>query len=192
MTLHTLILIILWTLGVILFGGVLLVTFLIGKETTKENPNKALVLVKTGSHINRTFKAKIKTQANKGRCFAYDNKFVLLPSTYEEIYFKNKRLIFINRAGQLIASPFANDVLQTDTEKEDLIYAVIESHIGSDSIKALHGKQTVNIIVVAVIAFAIGILAIYGFNYAKEYMAQQQTAPTQQQTAPTQQPIEVR
>ena len=69
-----------------------------------------------------------------------------MPKKYEENYYNNKRLIFLSKIGQLVSSPFQNDIDLAPSEREDLIYELIESHIGSDGMRALKGKSSINII----------------------------------------------
>lgn len=189
MTLHTLLLIILWFIIAVLFIAIIVLTFIWGRSTIKDDSSKALVLVKTGSHISQVIKAKVSERSNKGHSFMYKNKVVFVPATYEEIYIRNKRMIFINRAGQLIASPFSNDISLSTDERDSLIYELVSSHIGADAVRNMKGKTSTNIIVIAIVAFIVGALVVYGFNYYQDTVSQRQTK-TQQPTI--QQPIEVR
>lgn len=171
MNLHTLALIILWSLSIILFLGTCITIFIIGRRSIKDNPNEALIFVKTGLHISKPIKAK-KTDTSKiGSIFSYGKKIVLIPSSYGEHYHKNKRLIFISREGQLVASPFDTNITLLEDEKENLIYELVSGHIGADAMKALKGSKTINVIIIAVVAFAFGIIAVFSYNYIQSYYA---------------------
>jgi len=162
MTINLLVLILLWTFIIVCLAGLLIIVFVIGKSSVKDNPGEAWVFVKTGTHINKPLKARLSEKGSKGQSFIYNNKIVMTPRTYKELYHRGKRIIFINRAGQIVASPFNDDVTLDDTEKGNLIYEMCASHVGADGMRALKGNQTMNVIIVAVISLIVGAIATYG------------------------------
>ena len=180
MELRTLLLIILWLFIGILFIAILLLTFLYGRLTVKDNPKKALIFLKTGKHVSKPIKGHMVGKSNQvGIRFNYLDKTVFVPHKYGDYFHCNRRMIFVNHVGQLVPMPFSDDKELSNDEKEELIYELCASHIGADSIKALKGKQTMSILIIGVIAFVLGILAMFGYNYMQDVMAQQQP---QQQT----------
>lgn len=182
MTLQILVQIILWFFGIALLFGVILITFLFGKASIKDKPYQGAVFIKTGLHISKPIKAQRGDISSKGSFFMYGKKgLVLVPKSYKENYYCNRRIIFVSHTGQLIASPFQDDITLSSDEKNDLIYELCASHIGSDGMRAMRGKSQVSIMIIAVIAFIIGVSAILGFNAFQEQMAKRQVNPPQQQ-----------
>lgn len=182
MDMYILLLILLWGIGSILFIAFLLLIFLFGRHTVKDNPTKALIFLKTGKHINSPMVGKLAGKPTKsGSRYTYGKNTIFVPAGYGDNYYKNKRMIFINRLGQLIASPFDGDISLSDDEKNELIYDLVSSKIGSDSIKALQGFGKMNIIIIAVVAFVLGIIAVFGYNYMQTTMVAKQSAPVKQE-----------
>lgn len=183
MNMQTLLIIVLVFWGLLLISSIFLFVFLMGKRSVRNNPEKGLVFAKVGLHLEPPIKARLAQSSKKGRLYFYANKQIMIPSEYKEVYYKGKLVIFVNKIGQLVASPFDDDVKIDEAEKESLIYDLVSSKIGSQSIQALQGKSA-NIIIVAIIAFLIGALAVYGiFKYqdvvnAKSPAAQQKIEDT--------------
>lgn len=192
MTLQTLVWIIIWLFILVLVAGIVLVTFLFGRISVKDKPNEAAIFIKTGLHIQKPIVGKSSNTSRNGSSFMYSkNKVVFIPTTYKENYYHNRRMVFINHKGQLIASPIVDDVTLSETEKEDLIYEMCASHIGADGMRALKGKSTASIIIVAFAAFVIGIAVVISYNAFQEQAAKRQAnAPQQQIEQPV--PVEVR
>lgn len=192
-SIQTLFIIVLCIFTAVFLAGILLIVYLFGRRSVKDNPNLASIFLKTGLHIGKPIKGKLSDKTAKGFKYSYKlnraEKIVLVPASYKEHYYCNRRSIYINRLGQLVASPFFDDVSLDETEKEDLIYELITSHIGRDGMKALKGKQSpASIVVIAIIAFVIGVVAVFGYQYMQSAM---QPKPQQtQQNLPT--PIEVK
>lgn len=179
---NTLIWVIIWFWLLLLIAGIILTVFLLGQRSVKDKPNEAAVFVKTGIHISKPFKAKLFSSGNTGLGFFYgEKKIVFEPAKYKEHYYHNRRAIFVNHAGQLVASPFTDDVTLSDPEKEDLIYELCSGKIGADGHRAMRGKGMPNSIIIAVVAFVIGIAVVLGFNAFQEQMAKRQTNVPQQQ-----------
>ena len=189
MSTQTLAWVILWILIILILVASFVIAYIYGKVSVKDKNNEAWVFVKTGLHVNKPLRAKISETASKGLSFIYNKKVVMLPSTYKEHYYRNKRMVFVNHKGQLIASPIADDVALSESEKESLIYEMCSCHVGSDGMKALKGKSTTSVIVIALAAFVIGIAAVIGFNAFQQQMAKRQGNVPQQQL---EQPVEVR
>jgi len=192
MTLHTLLIIILWFFAIVLFAGTMLVVFLIGRGTVKNNPKKAYIFIKNGLNVEPPIKGSLSGKpTKKGHKYIYNGGFVMVPSKYKQVFYKNRRMLFIDKLGQLIALPFDNDTVLDNIQSEELILELIGSHIGSDAIRALRGKQTTSIIIVALIAFALGAIIVFGATqYMKTRTPVKQTTTTQQQNKPV--PIEVK
>lgn len=198
MTLHTLLLIILWSFVAVFSIGIIIIAYFFGRRSIKDDLHNALILVRIGHQI-RGFKGTMKAIYKSSIRYSYDkNLLTLVPQKYGEVYHRQRRLIFLNKLGQLISSPFDNDERLTDNEREDVIYEALESHMATDAIKAIQGKKTFNFIIIAVVAFIIGAVAVFGFYQFQGVMKQnqQQTQSIQQQSQPTktnqQQPIEVK
>ena len=190
MTLQTLTWIIIWFFILLFIAGIVIVTFLFGRSSAKDLPGEAAVFVKTGIHISKPYKAKLFGVGQAGLGFFYGNKKVVFkPTEYKEYFYQNRRAIYVNHAGQLIASPFTDDVELSNNEKEDLIYEMCASHVGADGMRAIKNKDAKSIIVVALAAFIIGMAAVIGFNAFQEQMAKRQANVPQQQT---EQPVEVK
>jgi len=182
MNLYTFTIIVLWSFVGLFVIAAFILTFFYGRSTIKDNPNKALIYVKTGKHIQKPMKGVLANKpSQKGCIYNYKDGKVFVPFTYGDYYINNRRMIFIDHIGQLVASPFGKDIALVSDEKEELIYELVASHIGADSVKALKGKQTMPIIIIAAAAFIIGIIVVFGYNYISEQTVQQDA--TQQKPA---------
>lgn len=188
MTLHTLLLILLWSLIGILFVAVLILAFIYGRSTIKDHPDQALVLVKTGRHVAKPVKARLVVSSKQGTAYKYDSikKVVIIPAGYDDIFCRGLRLVFVNRIGQLIASPFDKEDKKifnemSSVERENLIYDIIESKVGADGMKALKGTSKANTLIIAIVAFAIGAAAVFLFNNFQDMQKQNQVTQQQQQ-----------
>ena len=170
MTLQSLVLIFLWSFIVLLLLATFLIIFLLGRHSIRDNPNKALVYVKTGKHISKPLNGKIDGKpTNKGSKYTYGKNIVFVPARYGDYFHRSKRMLFVSHLGQLVASPFSDDIELSGDEKNELIYGLVESHIGADAMRAIKGKSTINILIVAIIAFAIGAIIVFGVT---QYQAQ--------------------
>lgn len=175
MTLYTFALICLWSIVALLIIAVLVYVYFLGRFSIKDDNTKAIIFVKTGRHISKPIKARLFGKPiNKGSCYVYDSGKIFVPSRYGENYYKGKRILFLSRLGQLIASPFDNDPELSIDEKDELIYEFVSSHIGADAMRALKGKSMGGIMMIAVVAFIIGIIVVVGWNYITTTM----NAPT--------------
>jgi len=194
MTLQTMIIILLWFFAIVFLAGLLLIIYLLGRHSIKDNPNQALVFVKTGSSVGKPYKALLYETSKKGCCyrFKYNNRFIFVPTEYEEIYYCNKRMVFISKQGQIVASPFTTDVQLKDEASENLIYELCASHVGADGMRALKGKNTTSVILVAVIALIIGIIGTFGFIQLQAVMAKQQAIQQQPKIQQLPPPVEVK
>ena len=194
MTIQTLVLIILILFGIVLFGGLIFVIYLLGKRSIKNNPNKALIFIKNGNNVEKPLKGCFHEESKEGVSYKYGNgKTILIPISYGEVYCMNKRMVFINHIGQLIALPFDKDTHIGSIKSANLIYEICASHVGADGMRALKGKSTASIILVALVAFALGAVIVF---VTTQFMDMQQTKqPTTnvtEQQRPTQTPIEVK
>lgn len=179
MAINTLALILVWSLLGILLIASLILAFVYGKHTIRDNPEKGIVFVKTGSHISKPIAATLTEMTSKGNSYKYNKSVVMLPTTYGEYYHRQKRLIFVSHNGQLIASPFGKDVLLSKSESESLIYELCASHVGSDGMRALKGHKTGNVLIIATVAFLIGVAAMFAFyNFQAVNQNQQVTTPS--------------
>lgn len=181
---HTIITIIVWEFAIVFLAAIIFFAFLYGRSTIKDNPKKAYIFLATGRHISLPIKGDMIGKPTKaGTRYKYaNNEIIFVPTNYGEKYIKCRRAIFISRYGQLIASPFDDDVSLSEDEKNDLIYDICESHIGSDVMRFIKGKGAVSIIIVAIIAFVIGAAIVIGFTQfqkVNQQKMQQQPAQTQ-------------
>ena len=191
MDLRTLLLIVLGLFIGLLFIAIIVLTFLYGRLTVKDNPTKALIFLKTGRHIGKPIKGNMVGKPSQtGTRFNYLDKTIFVPHKYGDYFHLNRRMVFVNHVGQLVPMPFSDDMSLSDDEKGELIYDLCASHIGADSIKALKGKQTMSVLIIGIIAFVLGILAMFGYNYMQNVMTQQQAQSSQQQQEKP--PIEIK
>lgn len=161
---QALIIITLWVWAIVLLFGLILIIFLLGRRSVKDDSTKALIFINNNGHISRPKRGYLVETVREGSLFKYGHKQVIVPSQYKETYISGRRAIFISQAGQLTASPFDTDVSLTDSEKETLIYKLLEANIGGNAIKAIHGKPLqLNVVIVAIVALVIGIVITYGF-----------------------------
>lgn len=177
MAMQTLAIIILCFIGLCLLIALFIFVFFWGKHTVRDNPNKAAIFIKTGQHLSKPYKGNLIAENKQGFLFSFENDFVMVPRSYEMDYHKGKRLIFIDAKARLIACPFNNDTSLDDNDKGTLIYELVASKIGADGMKALRGKPTMNIIVIAIIAFIIGGAIVGFYNYAQQKQSIPQSAP---------------
>lgn len=181
MTIQTFYLIIGLLLGIPFIVGIFIVVFQLGKRTVWNNDKKAYVFKDTGTEYILYKGTRPENPTDKGSIYYYSDTFILVPQKYTKKYIKSKLAIFIDSAGSLISAPTHNDKKLLPNEKEDLLYSIIEANIGSNAVKALKGVQKGSVILIAIIAFVVGAVAVLGFNYIKEQYSQQQQ-PVKQQT----------
>lgn len=141
---------------------------MLGRVSTRDNPERARIFIKTGNHISKPIKGKRTTVTRKGDMYSYSGKVVCVPRSYGENYQLGKRVIYISKAGQLIASPFDSDKKLATDEKSTLIYELVSNTIGAEGLRAMKGKQSVNVIFIAIACFVIGVGVVLGFTYFKE------------------------
>ena len=190
MNLQTLLVLLAILFGLIFIFGSYILTYTIARKRVKNDASKATILVKNGLETIAK-KAQLKGVNNKGVSYIYEHKVLFVPNSYQHVYHKNRRLLFVTHLGQQIASPFASDTPLSDTEKSDLIYELTAGTIGADGLRAIKGKSSTNVILVAIIAFVIGAIAVYGILNYQDIIAQQQLPPTQSQQQPANLPIPI-
>ena len=165
--------------------GLSFLIFHLGRESTRERIGEALVFVKSGRQLAKPVIGKKGKTSNKGISYSYTsnrvNKIILVPANYDFTSFRGRLIIFVKHTGQIIASPFAGEYQLSASEKNDLIYDILESHVGGDAMKAISGKSKAFSLLFIVIAFIIGGAAVFGFQQFQTVMKQQQQ---QQQVAP--------
>lgn len=119
----------------------------------KNNPNKCFVFVPL---IDRPYKGKLHSTSAEGSIYLYNKnrKTVIVPKSYPIIFHWYKRMIYLNNINQLIPEPQGKSI--SNQAKNDLIRELVTSHIGSDAIRAIKGKQNAfMIIIIAVIVTAL-------------------------------------
>lgn len=179
---HPLILFVIIFFSTIFVIGLFVATWFISKSRVKNKPENAIVLVKSGQEI-LPYKGKQNGKpSNKATRYDYNkDNFVLVPNKYNPDFIKNKRLIFVSRQGQVVASPFDKVQSLTSTEREKLIYEFVESKIGGEAIREIKGKSAVNVIFIAVVAFVVGIACVFLFNFVRDNYGQtEQSVQTEQ------------
>lgn len=179
MTLQLLLTIISVVIGVLLASAVVIFAYITGKASVKNQPDKALVLLNTGNNT-RTFKADYIVESNRGYLYRFGKRLVAVPKQYKEVYHKGRRLIFMNRANQIVSSPFDDDSSLSEVEKASLIYELVECDIGSESVRAMRGKQTPKLLLIAAICIAVGAIAVYSIMYFQDKMNTPAPAPQEQ------------
>ena len=190
MTLQTLLLILIWSFVAVCFIALIFIVYFIGRRSIKDNPDKALVFVKNGNHVSKPFTANLSEKGRSGHSFLYKNKVVMIPASYGEVFHNNKRMLFINNLGQIVTSPFAGDTPLSDDERDGLIYELCAGHVGADGMRALKGVKSMNVIIIAIVAFFVGALLVFGITQYQTNMGQ--NTPQQQQQQQQQRPIEVK
>lgn len=181
MTLQTLAQIILISFVTVFTIALVVLTYILGRISVRDNPDKAAIFIKTGHSISKPKKGNKQETTKKGTRYSYGNgKSVIIPASYQEDYYCNARMIFISRRGQLIASPFDKDIVISEAEKETLIEELFNSHFAADGMRALRGKTALNTIVVAIIAFLLGVGVMFGFSAIQKQQARA-TQPVQQE-----------
>lgn len=202
---HTLAIILLWIAGLIFLIGISIIVFNFGRRSMKNNPDKGLILMLNGDQLD-PIKAKRNKIAEKSIEYIYHKtKRVLVPKKFRTIYVKARRAIFIDHIGQIISSPFEsagdkplNGIITTtdeqgnkitESEKTDLIYDFLESNVGDGAISAIKGKVgTGSVVVIAIVAFIIGIGSMFAFQQFQNTMKQQAAVRAQQQQQQEQPP----
>lgn len=178
---HPLILFVIIFFGILFVAGLFIATWFISKNRVKNKPENAVILKKNGQEII-AYKGIMDGLPSK-KCIKYKynkDRFVLVPNEYTIEYIKNRRLIFIGRDGQVISQPFEKTQSLTASEREKLIYEFIESKIGGDAIREIKGKSTVNVIMIAVIGFAVGVACVFIFNFVSDkYMNKEPNITTE-------------
>jgi len=161
--------------GFVLVGGLCFVIYLIGRASVVNNPNKVAVFIKSGNTLLKPLKGKMVKRVKNGTAYKYrGGKFTIRPSSYSEIYYNGRITVFLNKIGQVIASPFTESETLADGEKETLIYKILESHIGEGAVNAVSSKKKVpNFILMAFIAIAIIVVGFIGYKYYETNMTQQ-------------------
>lgn len=181
MNLQTIVIILASIYGLVLLAGFLFVVFLFGRLSVKNDPRKALVYIISGSQMSRPKAGKMAGNPTKLGCkYIYGNNTVFVPASYREYYYQGKRIIYLTRLGQLIATPFSAKETLSDDEKNELIYELVSSHIGADSMRALQGKFNLNIVMIIVIVIIVSLLAAFGYNYMKGTMVANQVSTQEQ------------
>lgn len=189
MTIQTLITIIIVFWTIVFVGAFTVITYILGKRSVINRPDKSAVFCLVGNEM-QGFKGKKIRETDKGTAYLYNkNKIAIYPKKYKhDIFFKNMRVMFSKHPNQVITSPFDKDVELTKEEKSDLIYEILSGHIGSDAVKAVKKKGQPNIILVAIVAFIIGIIVVVGFTSFQDAIKQRQqpavTTPTQNNELP--------
>lgn len=184
MTLQTFFIIIGSFFGIIILVLSFVLTYHLGKGKVKNNPNEAIVFVKNGVEIV-PYKGKLALTSKSGCRFSYlKEKFVLVPNNYTVEYCKNKRAIWIGKIGQLISSPFDSSEQLSDTERENLIYELTESQIGSEAVRAIKGNKGSSILMIIIIGVIVVTVAFFAMQYLPKMM--NKTTDTTTQPAITQ------
>lgn len=192
MSAMTLLIIIGIIVALAMLSATYVITYIIGKRTARNNPDNGLVMIKNGSDIP-SYKAKCIQKTRLGRRYRYNkDKTVIVPNKYTPEYNNYRRLIWLSVSGQVIATPFDKDEKLSDSEREDLIYEMFETHVGSDGMRALKSKtSTMNIVIVAIIAVLIGAIATFGvIQFQKSMAVKQQAIDSQKQSQEAENPDE--
>lgn len=189
-SIQTILNILITAFAVIVFAATIILTYVLTKRNIRNDINKCTVLANIGGDII-PIKGKLKQVVKKGFRYNYGRWFILVPRRYKEEYVNHRRLIFVGKTGQLISSPFDKDIPLAEDERNDLIYEIVESAIGNDAVKAAKSSsKAVNIVMIIVIAFIVGLIAIVGYNMMQGQITPAQTSTIEQPIDNT--PIEVK
>lgn len=191
-SIQTLAIILLSAFGVVILAASFVITYIIAKRRTKNNPNNAIVILRNGQE-GEAFKAKLHKISRLGYRYIYKAngkiKHVILPKKYEPFYVRNNLWIFIRDIGDIVSSPFHEKDKLSDAEREELIYEVVETHIASDGMRALKGGKGINTALIIIIIIAAIVLGGFGIQFIQKQSAQQ---AAQVLPPPVTQPIEVK
>lgn len=179
---HPIVLFVIIFFGTATVIGLFVATWFISKGRVKNNPENATILMKNGHEAIPIKGKRDGLPSNKGSKYNYQfngiTKFTLLPHKYTPIYVRNRVLIFLNFAGQLISSPFNSTERLSQSEREKLIYEFVEAKIGADAIREIRGKSTINVIIIGIIAFILGVGCVFGYNFISNTMKAQSKPAT--------------
>lgn len=177
-------------IGVLWFIAMLVGTSILiyqrGKSSTQENPQKGIIFMLNGRHLEKPQKAKLVKRTSRASHYTYNDKnSVLVPVKYQEIYYRDRRLIFIANKGRLISNDLSGEKELDNSEKETLIKEVLKADIGGGAIRAIQATHPLALnIIMVVVALIIGATGTYGFIQIQKQMAlnsQQQTQSQQSQ-----------
>lgn len=148
-------------------------------EKAKDNYELAWIFVERGGHTN-VFKGRLATENSQSVMYTYSkNKSIVIPHVYGFCYYKHRRRIELSADGKLA---YKNEDVPTQPEYDKIIKSLTLNHIGADIINAMSGKQLglMFIIIVVVVALAIGAFGMNFYNNSKH----QNSVQTTQQTTP--------
>lgn len=193
MTYQTLVIILWVILGLficaLLFALGLLI-YQLGKKSTIENPDNAVVFNVNGQHLEKPIRATVHIRTAKTIVYKYGKRFIAVPRIFKTIYYQGKRLIFANNY-KLISINLDNDKSLEDSEKETLLQEMLKADIGGGAIRAIQSTKFALNIITIIVAFIVGIVVTFGFIKIQEQIkVQQQQQQLQQQ--PNQQDIPAR
>lgn len=176
-------------IGIGVISGALLFYFL-GKSAQRENINRCSIDIDCGSQVV-TRKGKCIHTSVEGKKYQYRYNGaiheILVPDTYKPRYRQARRLLAMNSSGSLVALPFEQSEKLSKSEREDLIKEITMSQLLAQAVKAMRGKITSSILIIAVIiALLIGIAGTYMFVKNQQKNQTTKTTQTTQTTQPTQ------
>lgn len=187
MSMHTFALIIVWFFGVILTAVLFLTVYIVGRNSIKDNPDKAYIFTLHGKRLSRPKRGNLIEENKDGFMFKYGKRITMIPRKYMEIFHRGRRAVFLAEKGAIIGSPLVNENRLTPSEREFLLYSLIDSYLTGNAIKEIKGKASkVSLTIIAVIAFFFGAIVTYGFiSFQKAQAPTTSHTTTQTQPAPT-------
>lgn len=168
------------TLGVILFAALVsALSILWWHNRTKNNPNEAVFLVDFGTETIPIKGYATKIKNTDGVVYVYANEKITIPNDYGFNYVKHRRKIEVTSGNELIYPHQKSHLSQN--EYHELETTLMFSSIGKDIVNAVCSlkKQTTTWVIIAIIAFAVGVLGTIVFT---NYQSQQQTKQLSQQS----------
>lgn len=155
---------------------------------TKDDYRKLYVFKENGKHTNN-YKGKLETENSDGIVYLYkvdnDIEKITVPHNYGFTYWRHRRKVDIDSKNRLVLHNDSYRVKQHDYDM--IIKSLTIGKIGADIVNAVksHKAKVGTIVMVAVIAFVIGIGVILGYNYyTNRQQAINKPPTTQQQTIP--------
>lgn len=184
-----LITIILYGLAIIILLGIFL--YNLGKASTDDNPKNALIFRLNGNHLEKPRKATYHSETPNAIRYNYNSdEFVIVPKRIKadnklgtkaekirDIFYRGKKIIFLNNIGGLIANDFETGQQVNDSEMLTILKEVFKADIGGGAVRAVKSsKQVMFNIILVIIALCIGIIGTYGvISYQNQLKPQAQT-----------------
>jgi hypothetical protein len=163
---------------------------IIQKSMEEKNPDKCYIFPYVEHTLNKPIKGSKAEKTDNGIRYKYKRKLIDVPITYPIIWFKKRRIFFIDINNDLITrfdNPLRGFKL-TSGDKDDLQFELGTSNLITQAIRAFKGKNDAMLMIIAIIIFIVG--GIIGYGVCK-VTTQPKTIIQQQIIPPAQSPIQI-